>query len=77
MAEIAEADVIEWAPKRLLIGGEWRDASGGGTFEVEDPSTGAVLCEVADAGADDARAALDAAVAAQKSARRSSRTPTR
>ena len=51
--------------KRLLIGGEWRDASGGETFAVEDPSTGETLCEVADATPDDARAALDAAVAAQ------------
>ena len=62
-----ERKVLEAVPKRLLIGGEWRDASGGATFEVEDPSTGAALCEVADATPDDARAALDAAVAAQSS----------
>jgi succinate-semialdehyde dehydrogenase/glutarate-semialdehyde dehydrogenase len=62
-----ERKVVEAVPKQLLIGGEWRDATGGGTFEVEDPATGAVLCEVADATPDDARAALDAAVAAQAS----------
>jgi len=62
-----ERKVLEAVPKQLLIGGEWRDASGGATFEVEDPATGAVLCEVADATPDDARAALDAAVAAQAS----------
>jgi succinate-semialdehyde dehydrogenase / glutarate-semialdehyde dehydrogenase len=62
-----EHKVIEAVPKQLLIGGEWRDATGGATFGVEDPATGATLCEVADATPDDARAALDAAVAAQPS----------
>ena len=62
-----ERKVVEAAPKQLFIGGEWRDAADGGTFEVEDPSTGEALCEVADATPDDARAALDAAVAAQAS----------
>ncbi|RNM16176.1 NAD-dependent succinate-semialdehyde dehydrogenase [Nocardioides pocheonensis] len=62
-----ERKVVEAVPKQLLIGGEWRDATGGSTFEVEDPATGGVLCEVADATPDDARAALDAAVAAQAS----------
>ena len=57
--------VVEAAPKQLFIGGEWRDATGGATLDVEDPATGETLCEVADATADDARAALDAAVAAQ------------
>ena len=62
-----ERKVVEAVPKQLLIGGEWRDATGGSTYEVEDPATGAMLCEVADATPDDARAALDAAVAAQAS----------
>jgi succinate-semialdehyde dehydrogenase/glutarate-semialdehyde dehydrogenase len=48
-----------------LIGGEWRDATGGETLAVEDPSNGKTLTEVADATADDAKAALDAAVKAQ------------
>lgn len=60
-----EQSVLDAVPKQLLIGGEWRDASGGATFEVEDPSTGKPLCSIADATPDDARAALDAAVAAQ------------
>lgn len=60
-----ERKVVEAVPKQLLIGGEWRDATGGRTFGVEDPATGEILCEVADATPDDARAALDAAVAAQ------------
>jgi succinate-semialdehyde dehydrogenase / glutarate-semialdehyde dehydrogenase len=63
----AERTVVEGAPKQLLIGGEWRDASGGATLAVEDPSTGEALVEIADATPEDARAALDAAVAAQPS----------
>ncbi len=60
-----ETAVVEQAPAQLFIGGEWRDASGGETLGVEDPSTGETLVEVADATADDAVAALDAAVAVQ------------
>jgi succinate-semialdehyde dehydrogenase / glutarate-semialdehyde dehydrogenase len=57
-----EQRVVDQVPKQLYISGEWRDGSKG-TLPVEDPATGAPLCEVADASADDARAALDAAVA--------------
>ncbi|MET3960491.1 succinate-semialdehyde dehydrogenase/glutarate-semialdehyde dehydrogenase [Marmoricola sp. OAE513] len=64
-SEPTEQSVLSAVPKQLYIGGEWRDATGGATFEVEDPATGKALCEVADATAGDARAALDAAVAAQ------------
>jgi succinate-semialdehyde dehydrogenase / glutarate-semialdehyde dehydrogenase len=60
-----EQTVIDGVEKRLYIGGEWRDASGGDTLAVEDPATGAPLCEIADATPDDAMAALDAAVANQ------------
>src|SRR5204863_6366158 len=60
-----EQEVVGAVEKRLLIGGEWRDAGDGGTLEVEDPSTGEAICEVADATPDDAMAALDAAVEAQ------------
>jgi len=60
-----EQEVVAQVPKGLFIGGEWREASGGGTLPVEDPSTGEALCEVADATPDDAMAALDAACAAQ------------
>jgi succinate-semialdehyde dehydrogenase / glutarate-semialdehyde dehydrogenase len=62
-----EKKVIEAAPNQLLIGGEWRDASGGARLGVEDPSTGETICEVADATPEDAKAALDAACAAQDS----------
>jgi succinate-semialdehyde dehydrogenase/glutarate-semialdehyde dehydrogenase len=65
MSEITEAGVVGAVGKELFIGGKWVPAENGRTFEVHDPSTGAVLCEVADAGPSDGRAALDAAVAAQ------------
>ena len=31
--------LLEATPKGLLINGEWRDASDGGTFDVENPAT--------------------------------------
>jgi succinate-semialdehyde dehydrogenase/glutarate-semialdehyde dehydrogenase len=61
----AEAKVVDGVAKQLFIDGRWIDASGGGTFDVLDPSTGQKLCAVADASPADGRAALDAAVAAQ------------
>ena len=60
-----EKQVLDRAPHQLLIGGEWRDASGGATLPVEDPSTGESLCEIADATPEDAQAAIDAAAEAQ------------
>ena len=62
-----ERSVVEAAPKGLFIAGEWRDGQTGATIPIEDPSTGETLCEVADGTADDAVAALEAAVAAQQS----------
>jgi succinate-semialdehyde dehydrogenase/glutarate-semialdehyde dehydrogenase len=61
----AEQKVVAGVPTQLFVGGQWRDASGGGTLAVEDPSTGKPLCEVADATTEDAVTALDAAVEAQ------------
>jgi len=61
----SEASVLSSVPKGLLRNGSWVDASTGKTLGVVDPSTGEVLVEVADASVEDARAALDAAVAAQ------------
>ncbi len=60
-----EQRIVDEVPKGLYIGGEWRDAVGGETLTVEDPSTGETLCEVADATPDDAMAALGAAHQAQ------------
>jgi succinate-semialdehyde dehydrogenase / glutarate-semialdehyde dehydrogenase len=61
-----ETAAVEAAPAQLYIAGEWRDAGGGKTLAVEDPSTGDTIAEVADATADDAKAALDACVAVQE-----------
>ena len=60
-----EQRVIDGVNKQLYIGGEWRDASEGGTLAVEDPATGENLCEIADAQPDDAIAAIEAASEAQ------------
>ena len=67
MAAITQHSVIDSVPKGLLIAGQWRDASGGATLAVDDPSTGEILTHVADAAVADGTAALDAAVAAQAS----------
>src|ERR671923_2594893 len=60
-----EQTVVDKVEKKLYIGGEWRDASGGGTLEVLDPATEEPLCEVADGTPEDALAALDASVEMQ------------
>jgi succinate-semialdehyde dehydrogenase/glutarate-semialdehyde dehydrogenase len=62
-----EAALLASVPTGLLIGGEWVDASDGGTFDVHDPATGKVLATLASATSDDAIKALDAADAAQAS----------
>ncbi|WP_370620091.1 NAD-dependent succinate-semialdehyde dehydrogenase [Mumia sp. Pv 4-285] len=64
-AQGREAEVVAGVRPQLFIGGAWRDAEGGKTFTVEDPSTGNPLVQVADASVADGAAALDAAVAAQ------------
>jgi len=56
---------VERVPRDLYVGGRWREASGGATLGVEDPSTGEQLTEVADASAEDALEALAAAAQAQ------------
>jgi succinate-semialdehyde dehydrogenase/glutarate-semialdehyde dehydrogenase len=61
-----ERRVLEDVPRKLYIGGRWRDGGGGATIPVEDPATGATLVEVADATADDAVAALASAHENQK-----------
>ncbi len=60
-----ESELLASVPTGLLINGKWKPAASGKTFDVEDPSTGKALLTIADAGAEDAAAALDAAAAAQ------------
>ncbi|MFE3059556.1 NAD-dependent succinate-semialdehyde dehydrogenase [Nocardia sp. NPDC059239] len=62
-----EKTLLSLAPRQLFIGGRWVDAAGAAVFPVHDPATGEVVCEVADASAEDAILALDAAVAVQRS----------
>jgi succinate-semialdehyde dehydrogenase/glutarate-semialdehyde dehydrogenase len=50
-------------PGKNLIG-TWREARSGRRFDVSDPTTDTVFATVPDSGADDARAAIDAAHAA-------------
>jgi acyl-CoA reductase-like NAD-dependent aldehyde dehydrogenase len=49
---------------RHFIGGEWVEASGGDTFEDEDPFTGDVVAQVAAGTREDARRAVEAAAEA-------------
>jgi succinate-semialdehyde dehydrogenase / glutarate-semialdehyde dehydrogenase len=66
--------VLAKVPTGLLINGQWRAASDGGTFEVENPATGKVIAAMASATREDAAAAMDAAADAQESW---ARTPAR
>jgi acyl-CoA reductase-like NAD-dependent aldehyde dehydrogenase len=52
------------AQQHLLIGGSWRDASSGNTYEQVFPFTGEPVGSAAAAGREDAHAAVDAAHAA-------------
>ena len=58
--------MIETVPTQLLIGGEWVDATGGATFEVDNPADAGVLTRIADATPDDGERALAAAAEAQQ-----------
>ncbi|WP_083504534.1 NAD-dependent succinate-semialdehyde dehydrogenase [Nesterenkonia jeotgali] len=61
-------------PTDLFINGQWRQASSGASFAVEDPATGETLTRVASADETDALSAMDAAAEAQDSW---ARTPSR
>jgi succinate-semialdehyde dehydrogenase / glutarate-semialdehyde dehydrogenase len=55
------ATTVTRRDERLLIGGEWVDATGGGRFDVTNPATGEIVGSTPDATADDVRAAINAA----------------
>lgn len=67
MTNKLEPTALGEVPTGLYINGSWRAAESERLLAVEDPSTGNVLVEVADASAADGMAALDAAVEAQES----------
>ncbi|MGI8728514.1 MAG: NAD-dependent succinate-semialdehyde dehydrogenase [Solirubrobacteraceae bacterium] len=56
-----ERRILDATPKRLYIGGAWRDGATAATIAVEDPATGETIAHVADATAADALDALGAA----------------
>ncbi|MEO9323296.1 NAD-dependent succinate-semialdehyde dehydrogenase [Nocardioides sp. C4-1] len=60
------AEALALAPTRLLVGGRWRDAADGSTFDVEDPATGQVIASVASATPADGADALTAAADARR-----------
>ena len=51
---MSESSVLDAVKTGLFIGGEWRDAAE--TLDVEDPSTGETIAQVADATPEDAAA---------------------
>jgi len=57
-------DVARDLKLKQLIGGEWVDAKGGGTWDLVDPATEGVIQQVPFGGAEDAEAAVDAAAEA-------------
>ena len=58
--------IIDKVPTGLYINGQWRDAQGGNTFDVENPATGQVIARVADGTQDDALEAIKVAGDTQK-----------
>jgi acyl-CoA reductase-like NAD-dependent aldehyde dehydrogenase len=52
---------VDLEQQRLLIGGEWVEATGGSTFERSDPLTGHAVTVAAAAGREDAKRAVEAA----------------
>ncbi|MDO5671893.1 MAG: NAD-dependent succinate-semialdehyde dehydrogenase [Actinomycetaceae bacterium] len=60
-------ELVRSLPTGLFIDGQWREATGGGRFDVINPATGQTLTTVADATPEDGMAALDAAHRAQDS----------
>lgn len=64
MAATIDHPFLDGRTKRLLIGGAWVEAVSGETFDVHNPSTGAVIAQVARGGPED----IDRAVAAARAA---------
>jgi succinate-semialdehyde dehydrogenase/glutarate-semialdehyde dehydrogenase len=66
MIDTREAQLLASVPDQLFIGGQWRASTSGKTLDVQDPSSGNTIKQVADATPEDARAAMDAAADAQE-----------
>jgi succinate-semialdehyde dehydrogenase/glutarate-semialdehyde dehydrogenase len=61
------ADIISALGTGIHVDGAWRDAASGATFDVINPATGEAIATIADGGASDAAAAIEAAGRAQPS----------
>ncbi|MFJ5871092.1 NAD-dependent succinate-semialdehyde dehydrogenase [Dietzia maris] len=61
------ADIIGALGTGIHVDGAWRDAASGATFDVVNPATGEAIATIADGGASDAAAAIEAAGRAQPS----------
>jgi aldehyde dehydrogenase (NAD+) len=55
---------LDGKPKRMLIGGQWVEALSGLTFDSVNPSTGKIIAQLAEGGAEDVDRAVTAARAA-------------
>lgn len=62
-----EKDLLAQVPTGLYIGGKWVQGHGGAPIAVEDPATGKILLEIANASAEDGLAALASAYETQSS----------
>jgi len=60
-----ERRVLSSVRTDLFLGGDWKPASSGGSLPVEDPATGEVIAQVADATPEDGMSALAIAAARQ------------
>ena len=60
---LSDTDLLR---SEAYLAGDWVGADGGATFDVTNPSTGAVIAAVPDMGVAETRRAIDAAYAAQK-----------
>ncbi|MEO6941471.1 MAG: NAD-dependent succinate-semialdehyde dehydrogenase [Terrimesophilobacter sp.] len=67
MSSAREAELLASVPNQLFIAGKWVAATGGGTLDVQDPATGAVIRTIADATPEDAQKAMNAAAETQDS----------
>ncbi|MEW1936849.1 NAD-dependent succinate-semialdehyde dehydrogenase [Dietzia maris] len=61
------ADIISALGTGIHVDGAWHDAASGATFDVVNPATGEAIATIADGGAGDAAAAIEAAGRAQPS----------
>ncbi|MDJ0421420.1 NAD-dependent succinate-semialdehyde dehydrogenase [Dietzia kunjamensis] len=61
------ADIISALGTGIHVEGAWRDAASSATFDVVNPATGEAIATIADGGASDAAAAIEAAGRAQPS----------